>query len=206
MLKIWGRPNSINVQKAMWAVGELGLAHEHENVGMEYGGNDQDWYLKLNPNGRVPAIDDDGFVLYESNAIVRYLAAKYGAGTLQPDDVQGRALADQWMDWQQTTLSPAMFQPFWGLIRTKPEDRDMTAIEKGIADCARLFKQLDAWLAGRSFVAADRLTTADLPVGVAVYRWYQLPIERPEVSNVAAWYERLKARPAYRTHVMLPLT
>jgi glutathione S-transferase len=206
MLKIWGRPNSINVQKAMWAVGELELPREHVMAGGQHGVNDQAWYLKMNPNGRVPVIDDGGFVLYESNAIVRYLAARHGAGTLLPDDVRGRGLADQWMDWQQTTLSPAMFQPFWGLVRTKPEERDLAAIEKGVQDCARLFKQLDAWLAGRTYMVADRLTTADIPAGTATYRWFTLPIARPEVPNVSAWYARLTERPAYRKHVMLPLT
>ena len=206
MLKIWGRANSINVQKAMWTVGELGLAHERIDAGAQFGLNDQDWYLSMNPNGRVPVIDDDGFILYESNAISRYLAAKHGQGALLPDDVPSRALADQWMDWQQTTLSPAMFAPFWGLVRTKPEDRDHAAIEKGVKDCARLFRQLDAWLAGRDFMVADRLTTGDIPVGTATYRWFTLPIERPEVPNVSAWYARLQERPVYREHVMQPLT
>ena len=118
MLQIWGRPNSINVQKVMWTVGELGVPYEHTAAGMHFGQNDQDWYLAMNPNGRVPMIKDDDFVLYESNAIVRYLAARHGAGTLFPDTLQARAEADQWMDWQQTTLNPPMGVVFIGLIRT----------------------------------------------------------------------------------------
>lgn len=206
MLKIWGRPNSINVQKAMWAIGELGLEVEHTPAGGQFGLNDQDWFLKMNPNGRVPVIDDDGFVLYESNTIVRYLAAKHGRGTLQPDGLKDNAVANQWMDWQQTTLSPAMFAPFWGLIRTPPEKRDHEAIRKGGEDSARLFQQLDAHLAGRKYVAGERLTTADIPVGAAAYRWFNLEVPHPEVPNVQAWYERLQERPAYKQHVMIPIT
>ena len=206
MLKIWGRPNSINVQKVMWAVGELGVAHEHTNAGAAFGLNDEDWYLAMNPNGRVPVIDDDGFTLYESNAIVRYLAAKHGRGSLQPDGLPANAIANQWMDWQQTTLAPAMFAPFWGLIRTPPEERDQAAIDAGAEECGRLFQLLDAYLAGKDFMAGDRLTTADIPAGAATYRWLGLDIARPEVPNVEAWYARLQERPAYRQHVMLPIT
>src|SRR5262245_50616582 len=129
MLKVWGRTNSSNVQKVMWAVGELRLTHERIDVGGEYGALDTDAYGKINPNRRIPTIDDDGFVLWESNVIVRYLAAKHGAGTLWPEALTERAVADQWMDWQQTTLAPDMRTVFWGLVRTPPERRDATLIE-----------------------------------------------------------------------------
>ena len=206
MLKVWGRPNSINVQKVMWSVGELGLEIEHILAGAQHGGNDEAWYLEMNPNGKVPVIDDDGFVLYESNAIVHYLAEKYGAGGLQPDSIEDRAIANLWMDWQQTSVSPAMYGAFWGLIRTPEADRDMAAIEQSGKDCAGLFQQLDAHLAGRDYMVGDRLTIADIPVGAAAYRWFNLDVPHPDVPNLSAFYERLQGRSAYQQHVMLPIT
>ena len=130
MLKIWGRTNSINVQKVMWTVAELGLPHERVNAGMAHGVVNEPWYADINPNRLVPAIDDDGVVLWESNVIVRYLAGKHAAGTLMPADPAMRAKAEMWMDWQQTAL-PGFGPLFLGLIRTPPEKRDMAAIRAG---------------------------------------------------------------------------
>src|SRR5437868_8574364 len=132
MIKIWGRNTSVNVQKVMWAIGELGLQHERIDVGGSFGKNNEPDYLAKNPNALVPTLEeDDGFVLWESNAIVRYLAAKYGAGKLQPADLHERARANSWMDWQLTVAAPALTPVFWGLIRTPPENRDPAAIEAG---------------------------------------------------------------------------
>src|SRR5262249_24988599 len=117
MLKILGRNNSINVQKVMWAIGELGVPHERLDGGGAFGRNKEPDYLAMNPNGLVPTLqEDDGFILWESNTIVRYLAAKHGAGTLEPKDRHERALASQWMDWQYTVAAPAIFDLFWGLV------------------------------------------------------------------------------------------
>ena len=206
MLKIWGRPNSVNVQKAMWTIAELGLEHEHALAGGEFGQNDQDWYLAMNPNGRVPVIDDDGFVLWESNAIVRYLAEKHGTGTLLPDTVVDRALANQWMDWQQTVLIPAMTPIFMGLVRTAPEDRDMAAIDESAKETARVLGLVDAWLEGRDHMVGERFTIADIPVGAATYRWYGLDVAHPDYPRLRAWYQRLSERAAYQDHVMLQIT
>ena len=206
MIKLWGRSNSSNVQKAMWAIGELGLAHEREDVGGAFGGNDQTWYLKMNPQGRVPTISDDGFVLYESNAIVRYLAARYGRGGLWPEDDRARAIADQWMDWQQTTLLAPMTTVFWNLVRTPEPQRDMAAVKRDAEVCATLFARVDAHLAGRAFIAGDTLSIGDIPVGTMTYRWYNLDVPHPDLPNLKAWYDRLTERPAYRQHVMLPVT
>src|SRR5919197_4157345 len=131
MIKIWGRNTSVNVQKVMWAVGELGLPHERIDVGGPFGKNNEPAYLAMNPNGLVPTLEEDGFVLWESNAIVRYLAAKYGAGTLEPADPRARARANSWMDWQLTVAHPPLTPVFWGLVRTPPEKRDHAAIEAG---------------------------------------------------------------------------
>jgi glutathione S-transferase len=204
MLRIWGRTNSSNVQKAMWAIGELGLAHERIDAGMAHGKVDEDWYLRMNPNGRVPAIDDDGFILYESNVVVRYLCCKHGR--FYPQDLKTRFTAELWMDWQQTTVLPAITPVFWGLIRTPPEQRDAKAIAENTAQLNRLMGQLDAYLAGRDYVAGGEFTMGDIPLGTMTYRYLGLPIERPKLPNVERWYARLAERPAYRQHVMLPIT
>lgn len=206
MLKIWGRTNSINVQKVMWAVGELGLRHERIDAGGAFGGLDGTAYGALNANRRIPTIEDDGVVVWESNACVRYLAARYGAGGLWPEDPVVRACADMWMDWQQTTLVTDMTTVFWGLVRTPEADRDHQAIEAAAGRLGGLWRRLDGHLAGRSFVAGEHLTMGDIPVGAACYRYYQLAIERPKLGALEAWYARLQERAPYHSHVMLPLT
>jgi glutathione S-transferase len=154
----------------------------------------------------VPTIDDGGRIFFESNSIVRYLAAKYAAGSLWPNDPGQRSEADRWMDWQLSTISDAMRIIFWGLIRTPADKRDMTAINKAMADAGKLWARLDEKLAGKLYVAGRHFTMGDIPVGCFVHRWYALDIERPVLKNVKAWYERLKTRPAYAKHVMPPLT
>jgi glutathione S-transferase len=205
MLRIYGRRNSINVQKVLWAAGELGLAHEHVPAGGSFGGLDSEEFTDLNPNRRVPVIDDGGTVVWESHAIVRYLAAKYGAGTLWPEDAGVRAQADQWTDWTLADLQPAFIGGvFWNFWRTPAAQRNWPAIRQGIARSAILFRLLDRHLEGRAFVAGDALTFGDIPAGAQLYRYFELEIDRPALLHVEAWYERLKARPTYREHVMLP--
>ena len=205
-MKIWGRANSINVMKVLWCADECGLAYDRVDVGMAFGGNDQKWYLDMNPNGVVPTIEDGGRIIYESNTIVRYLAAKYAAGSLWPVDPGQRSEADRWMDWQASTLNGPMRDAFWGLIRTAPEKRDMSAIQKSAADSGKMWARLDQKLDGRLYVAGQHFTMGDIPVGCFVHRWYALDIERPDLKNVKAWYERLRTRPAYARHVMQPLS
>jgi glutathione S-transferase len=206
MITIWGRANSINVQKVMWTVGELGLRHERIDVGGEHAGLDTAAYAALNPNRRVPTLVHDGFVLWESNVIVRYLAARHGAGTLCPTDLEERAIAEQWMDWQQTTLLPDMRTLFWGIVRTPPEERDRAAIEAAVKRLSPIWSRLDAHLGQHRFVAADHLTMGDIPVGAMYHRYHALDVEHAEFPNLTAWYGRLEERPAYRAHVMLPLS
>ena len=205
MLKIWGRKNSINVQKVMWAVGELGLAHERIDAGGAFGGLDTEEFGVLNPNRRVPAIDDDGTVVWESHAIVRYLAAKYGDGTLWPTDPTMRARTDQWTDWTLADLQPAFIGGvFWNFYRTPEAQRNWPQIRQGIARSAILFRLLDRHLETTPYLAGDTLTFGDIPAGAQLYRYFELEIDRPSLPAVEAWYERLKARPAYREHVMVP--
>jgi glutathione S-transferase len=160
----------------------------------------------MNPNGRVPTIDDDGFVLWESNAIVRYLARKYGGGRLSPPTLEVYACADRWMDWATTTMAPLMTPLFWGHIRTVPERRDRKALEELRLQMEHVIQMLDTNVATKGYVAGDELTIGDIPVGCFVYRWYALPMQHGSHPHVAAWYARLSDRPAYRKHVMLPLS
>jgi glutathione S-transferase len=205
MLKIWGRTSSVNVQKVMWAVAEMGLAHERVDAGLHYGGVNEPWYRAMNPNGRVPVIDDDGFVLWESNAIVRYLAARHGAGTLCPADPQVRAAGDRWMDWATSTVAPVMTPLFWGHIRTAPEKRNLEALEVERLKMEDLVAILDAHLARHAYLAGDAFSMGDIPVGCFIYRWSAMPIPHVNHPHVTAWYERLQARAAFRDNVMLPL-
>ncbi len=196
MLKIWGRNTSINVQKVMWAVGELGLPHERIDVGGAFGRNNEPAYLAMNPNGLVPTLEEeDGFVLWESNSIVRYLAAKYGAGTLEPADLRARARASSWMDWQLTVASPALTPVFWGLIRTPPEKRDAAAIEAGKVKSMAAMKILDAQLGKTAFVAGDTLSMGDIPVALVAYRFRRLVEERARTRQPRTLVRRHRAAP-----------
>jgi glutathione S-transferase len=204
MLRIWGRRNSVNVQKVMWAVGELGIPHDRIDAGGPFGGLDTEEFLGLNPNGRVPVIDDDGTVVWESHAIVRYLAAKYGTEPFWPAEPGQRAQSDMWTDWTLADLQPAFTGGvFWNFYRTPEAQRNWTLIRQGIARSAILFRLLDQHLEGRAFVAGDALTFGDIPAGSQLYRYFELEIDRPSLPNVEAWYARLKDREAYRTHVMV---
>lgn len=191
---LYGRDNSINVQKALFALREIGLAFEHRPAGLEHGVVDTPEYLSMNPNGTVPTLVDGDFVLWESNAIVRYLAQEYGRGTLWPENRETRAIADQWLTWQAVTAWPALIPAFWHLMRFKPEDRDMAAVEKSVAETNRLAGILNEWLASRIFVAGDSFTMGDIGVGPFVHRYLNMPIERPELPNVTRYYKAVHAR------------
>lgn len=210
MLKIWGRNNSINVQKAMWAVGELKLEHTRIDVGGPFGKTkDNPAYLAMNPNALVPTLEeDDGFILWESNSIVRYLAAKYDkTNVLEPKDVRGRALASQWMDWHLSVAQPAITPAFWGLVRTPPEKRDMALIEASKQKTVEAMAMLNAWLANRTYVAGDSFSYGDIPVGTSCFRFRYLVPERPPMPHLDRWYDLIAARPAFKGHVSgIPMT
>jgi glutathione S-transferase len=205
MLKVWGRRSSFNVQKVMWLVGELGLAHEHIPAGGSFGGLDAPEFRAMNPHGRVPVVQDGPVTVWESHAVLRYLAARYAPGSFWPEAPADRALIDGWMDWSQTALQPDFLNGvFWGYYRTPEAERDLPAIEKSLARCAEHFRLLDAMLRTQPFLTGDSLSLADIPAGTSLYRFYELDIERPELPHVEAWYRRLQMRPAYREHVMIP--
>lgn len=205
-MKVWGRRNSINVQKVLWCCAELDVPFDRVDVGGPFGGNRDPDYLRLNPNGLVPTVSDEGFVLWEANVIVRYLAAKHGAGSLYPEDLTVRADADRWMDWQMGTLWAYMRPVFIGLVRTPPEERDLVSIEAARKKTVETWGILDAHLADRDYVAGSSFTMGDIPLGATAYRWLQLGVEGPSLPNVRTWHERLCERPAFREHVMLPLS
>jgi glutathione S-transferase len=204
MLKVWGRRSAFNVQKVLWLVDELGLAHEHVPLGGTHGGLDAPGFLAMNPNGRVPVIEEDGAVVWESHAILRYLAARHGGEAFWPADPAARALADRWTDWALASLQPAFMDLFASFYRTPEERRDPARVADALARCAALYGILDRQLHGRDYLAGDRLTLADIPAGTSLYRYFTLAIERPSLPNVEALYRRLAARPAYAKNVMVP--
>jgi glutathione S-transferase len=209
MLKIWGRNTSSNVQKAMWAVGELKLEHTRIDVGGAFGKTKEPAYLAINPNSLVPTLEEeDGFTLWESNSIVRYLAGKHDKnGVLEPKDAKQRALASQWMDWQLSVVAPAIHAAFWGLIRTPAEKRDLAAIKASQDKTTAAMKMLDAQLGKTPFVAGPVFSYGDIPVGVMCYRYRQLVPGRPTMPNLDRWYETIAKRKPFQDHVgSIPLT
>lgn len=207
MLTIWGRTNSVNVQKVLWCLAELGVRYERIDAGLVHGKNTEAWFLALNPNGRVPLLQDGGFSLWESNSIVRYLSAKHGLGTLCPESLETRAHAERWMDWQLSVLIRPVSIVFWNLIRTLPAERDAQEIASGTQEANRTIDLLDRHLAANEFVAGRKFSMGDIPVGATVYRWLALPgVERPAWAALRAWQARLEERPGFRAHVMLPLS
>ena len=210
MLKIWGRNTSINVQKVMWAIGELDLPHERIDVGGAFGRTKDPFYLAMNPNSLVPTLEeDDGFTLWESNSIVRYLAAKHGAGTLEPANPQERARASQWMDWMLTVCAPAIHPLFWGIIRTPPDKQDPAKIAEAREKTAAALRMLDAQLAKTQFAAGDTFSMGDIPVGLITYRFRKLAPDRTGMGldNLERWYLTLEQRKAFREQILpVPFT
>lgn len=206
MLKIWGRINSINVMKVLWACDELGLRYERTDAGMAHGVVNSLEYKAMNPNSRVPTIDDNGFILWESNTIVRYLATQNPTSALISHAIQGRADAERWMDWCTSALQPPMTPLFWQLVRTPTEKREPATIKAAHEDTVKMFEIANAHLAGRKFMLGDKLSVADIPLGCFTHRYMALPVEHPKMPHLEAWYARLKERPGYVKHVALALS
>jgi glutathione S-transferase len=207
MLKIWGRRNSVNVQKVLWCAGELALEYERVDAGLQFGHNKEPWYLALNPNGRVPLIQDGTFTLWESNSIVRYLCAMHDHGGLYPAEPRRRAAAEKWMDWQLSMLARPVSIVFQNLVRTPEGERDVGAVRACTAEANAAFTLLDRHLGGQRFVSGNELSMGDIPVGALAHRWRELEgIERPTWPSLDRWLGELRERPAFREHVMVPLT
>ena len=206
MIKIWGRTDSSNVQKVLWCCGELGLEFERVDWGGKFGGNDDQAYRNMNPNGLVPTLQDGDYILWESNSIMRYLNAKYGAARLLPPSPEGIGEANRWMDWQLSTFNAAIVPLFWNLIRTPPEKRDPKAVETALAKTTKVWQTVENQLTKNSYLAGTEFTLGDIPLGVWAYRWFNLPVERPDFPHLSRWYERLKQRPPYQQHIMIPMS
>ena len=207
MLKIWGRKNSTNVRKVLWCAEELGLDYQSIDAGGAFGVVQEPEYLAKNPNGLVPLIEEDGFVLWESNTIVRYLTARHAPdSSWYPSDVRQRAEAEKWMDWVTSSLATPFRPLFWGMLRTPAEQRDWVAINAAHKTCAQVLSIADQALARQPYLSGDALGVGDVPLGCFAYAWFEMPIERPEMRHLRAWYERLKERPAYQVAVMTALT
>nr|WP_314579210.1 glutathione S-transferase [uncultured Pseudomonas sp.] len=207
MLKIWGRKNSSNVRKALWVAEELGLKYEAINAGGAFGVNDQPEYLARNPNGVVPMIEDGDFVLWESNTIVRYLAAQYAPDSvLCPSSAKARAEQDKWMDWTTSTFAVPFKTVFWGVLRTPAEQQDWAQINAAKATIEGMLRIVDKTLSTQPYLSGNEFGMGDIPLGSFIYAWFEMPIERTDLPHLKAWYERLQQRPAYRTAVMTALT
>ena len=193
-LHIWGRMSSINVKKVVWTAQELGLDFQRTEAGGAFGVVKTPQYMQLNPNSTVPVIEDDGYVLWESNTIVRYLCAKHSPGKLYPEDLHERFEAERWMDWQQTTFNPASRPGFWQLIRVAPDQRNHAMIAESNAQVESLMAMLDTHLAQRSFMVGERLTMADIPLACEAHRWFGLIQPRQRCPHVERWFAQLSAR------------
>lgn len=202
MLEIWGRPYSSNVIPVLWTAAEVGVDYQLKLAGGSFGQLDTDAFAAMNPNRLIPAIRDGDFCLWESHAIVRYLCAKYAAGTLYPNDVQQRATADQWMEWCGTTAFPPVIQLFFATVRTEPEKRQIQLIQSHEQAASTALTVLNHHLQHHEFVAGDYFTMGDIPLGAVAYRYFNVDADRPSLPNVEAWYEKLCQRPAYQQHVM----
>jgi glutathione S-transferase len=204
-LRVWGHPRSINVQKVLWAIDELGLEYERIDAGSTFGRVKDADYLTLNPNGLIPTLEDGSAVLWESNAIVRYLYNKYGTHPALPSDLGVRGRADGWTDWYSSTFWANVRPLVVQLLRTPKEQRDQRLIDASLKASAAAAELLDRELAKKAYVAGDHFTFGDIPVASAAQRWLNLPIERPQLPALEAWYARVKERPGFKRWLDLPL-
>jgi glutathione S-transferase len=206
MLKIWGRATSSNVQKVLWCCAELGIEYERVDVGGPFGGNQDPEYLAMNPNGLVPTVKDGDLILWESNTICRYLCTTRNGESLYPKEPGARTHVERWMDWQLASIGPPMGVLLFGLIRTRPEERDHAAIEAARRRALAAWTIVDEALEDRAYLAGGDLTLAEITLGTLVYRWHAFSIERPSLKNLRAWHERMRARAAFKKHIEIPIT
>ena len=205
MLTVWGRKTSSNVQALMWCIGELGLPFQRHDIGHRYGGNDTPEFLRMNPNGTVPVLQDgNGEPLWETGAILRYLAGVYGTDAFWPREPMARAHVDKWAEWSKLNIALNFTRPiFWRVVRTAPKDRDPKVIHEAIGALRRFLDIAEARLAAHAFLCGGELTLADIQFGHVLYRYFDIAIDRPNLPALARYYDRFVARPAYREHVMV---
>lgn len=205
MLQVWGRNTSSNVQALMWCIGELGLEYHRYDIGHNYGGNDTPEFLAMNPNGLVPVLrDQNGSALFETGAILRYLAGKYAVAPFWPEDINQRAHVDIWAEWAKTSVAAGFTAPiFWQVVRTAEKDRDPQAIAAAVQRLTAFLRIADGRLAQHEYLSGDHFTLADIQLGHLLYRYYDIAIERADLPALLRYYQRLVERPAYREHVMV---
>lgn len=205
MIRVYGRETSSNVQPVMWLCAELGLEVERIDVGGAFGGTDTEAFLAMNPMGRIPVLQDGDLTLFESQAILRYLASEYGRDALWCSDARIRAPQDQWMEWaKQNVAAEFNYKVFWQLIRTPASRRDHALVRSGVEAVHALMPMADAQIARHGWLAGEMISLADFTFGVQLYRYYTVDFERPETPNLDRYYARLREREPYRTHAMIP--
>ena len=206
MLSVWGRNNSTNVKKVLWCLEELGISYQRIDVGGQYGKLNDPLYRSMNPNGLIPCLQDDDFILWESNTIVRYLAAQYGDGTLYLPDARLRASAEKWMDWATSSMAEPFKAVFIGLVRTPPEQQDKVKIAQGMTQLNTLMAIADQALEKQAYLSGDKFGIGDIPLGCLAYAWFNLSIERPPLPNVERWYQRVSQRAAFQKVIDIGLS
>jgi glutathione S-transferase len=207
-LTIWGRVNSVNVQKVLWCLAELEVPYQRIDAGMAFGQNDTAEYLAMNPNGRVPTLVDGDYVLWESNSIMRYLNLAYGKDfAIYPQDAKGRAAVDRWLDWTLSTLQPVDRPVFWGLVRTPPEKRDMAQLQKDADAAALVWRVVEAQLASRRFIEGDQFTIADIALGAFARRWFGVEgVTKPKLPNMERWLAQFSQRAGFVKFIAPPMS
>lgn len=205
MLTIWGRKNSINVQKVLWCADEIRLPYERIDAGMAFGVNDTEDYLAMNPTGRIPTIRDGDFILWESAAIVRYFATKYGDHRILPATVEECAIADQWSEWNNWYIHPELTTAFWGLVRT-PEKFEKHVVQAAVDTLIERWMMLEKQVARGGYVVGGKFSYGDIVPGCGWYRFQEIVKDRPATPALDDWYARLTERPAFSKNVMLPLS
>lgn len=205
MIKIWGRATSSNVQALIWAVAELGLTYERYDIGHSFGGTDTPEFLAMNPNGTVPVLQDgDNSPIWETGAILRYLAARYGDEAFWPRDAQARAQVDKWAEWAKLNVAQMFTVPvFWRVVRTAPSQQDPQAIASAVAALTHFLTIADTQLAHNAYLAGPTFTLADIQLGHVLFRYYDIAITRAPLPHLRAYYERLAAQPAFAAHVAI---
>ena len=204
MLEIWGRKNANQVIQVLWTLAELELDYQRHSIGTRNGDLETEEYKSLNPNSKIPTIRDNGFVMWESHAIIRYLARQYGLGTLYPDDPQKAAMSDQWMTWSTDSFMGTFFPVFWQLVRTEESERDYKKIAEMAKQSSEILQILEDHLVKNNFVAGEQFSYGDIPLGVLIHKYFVLDIERPSLPGIEAWYKRLSLREPFQEHAMQP--